>query len=166
MRTEIRPFWFTLLHYFVTLVILAGLLKVILRKSTESSRVSLPSHPRGLRLMPALGLCQQHGLLSLMLLLDTERSTANLLTPFPLAVSLNPVTQFGRILDQTESAELKSGVSPYSTTALHTAGLCYEMLSCLPPSPHPLHHIKKTISQTLGCCLHLAAGRKLTAQAC
>lgn len=48
-----------------------------------------------------------------------ERTIVNLLTQLPLAVSLNPVTQFERILEQTERAELKSSISPYSMEALH-----------------------------------------------
>lgn len=51
-----------------------------------------------------------------------ERTIVNLLTHFPLAVSLNPVTQFERILEQTESAELKSSIRPYSVKALHITG--------------------------------------------
>lgn len=62
-------FWFALVHDLVGLVILTGLLKVILRKDTESSRVSFPYHPRGLRLMSTMGLCQEHGLFLLTRLL-------------------------------------------------------------------------------------------------
>lgn len=63
-------FWFALVHDLVSLAILAGLLKVILRKDTESSRVSFPYHPRGPRLMSTTGLCQEHGLFLLKLLLE------------------------------------------------------------------------------------------------
>lgn len=49
--------WFAPVHDLVSLVILAGLLKVILRKDTETSRISFPYHPRGPRLMPTMGLC-------------------------------------------------------------------------------------------------------------
>lgn len=72
--------------------------------------------------MFTMGLCQEHGLFLLTLLLEKKRTIVNLLTHFPLAVSLNPVTQFERILEQTESAELKLSVSPYSMKALHITG--------------------------------------------
>jgi len=72
--------------------------------------------------MSTMGLCQEQGLFLLTLLLEKRSTVVNLLTRFPLAVSLNPVTQFGRILEQTESAKLKSGISPYSMKALHITG--------------------------------------------
>lgn len=68
--------------------------------------------------MSTMGLCQEHSLFLLKLLLE-KRTTVNLLTQLPLAVSLNPVTQFERILEQTERAELKSSISPYCMEALH-----------------------------------------------
>lgn len=72
--------------------------------------------------MSTMGLCQGHGLSLLTLHLEKKITAVNLLAHFPLAVSLNPVTQFERILEQTESAELKSSISPYSTKALHITG--------------------------------------------
>lgn len=72
--------------------------------------------------MSTMGLCQEHGLFLLVLLLGKKRTIVHLLTHFPLAVSLKPVTQFERILEQTESAELKSNISPYFMKPLHITG--------------------------------------------
>lgn len=72
--------------------------------------------------MSTMGLCQEHGLFLLTLLLEKKRTIVNLLMHFPLAVSLNPVTRFERILEQTESAELKSSISPHSMKAWRITG--------------------------------------------
>lgn len=100
-----------------------------------------------------------------------KRTTVNLLMRFPVAVSLNLVTQFERILERTESQSWNRAEVPTSWKLCISQGLCYEMVNRLPLSPHPLQPHKKDhfavrAVQTLGCCLNLAGGSKIPARAC
>lgn len=108
-------------HDLVSFVILAGLLKAILRKGTETQCLILLSSQRA-EINVGYGTVPRTWSFLVSAAPGKKRTIVYLLTHFPLAVSLKPVTQFERILEQTESAELKSNISPYSVQPLHITG--------------------------------------------
>lgn len=86
-----------------------------------------------------------------------KRTIVNLLTHFPLAVSLNPVTQFERILEQTECrVEMNHKSLFHESFAYHRVCVMKWSTVCPWVLIHYIH-IKKTILQPELCRLSDAA---------